>query len=164
MTATLTEFDQLVAQMTAMSIPRDKAEAAARKQLGIVPKSQLEQIRDDALVAELEDDVVDAGDRMMQSLGFTVIRLSQKRASKVTAGIPDRRYYHTRRRLKVWWEAKSATGKQRPDQRQFQMLCDATNDPYVLGGIEPLRAWLVDNQVASFDESGLHHPIPYDNA
>lgn len=164
MTSALSEFDQLVAQMVAIKIPRDKAEAAARQQLGIQPKSALEQLRDDALVAELEDDVVAEGDRMMRALGFDIVRFSQKRRSKVTEGIPDRRYYHRRRRLFVWWEAKSATGRQRPDQREFQILCDDTGDPYVLGGLERLRAWLTDHQVATFDERGLPLPIPYEHA
>lgn len=166
MTATLSEFDQLVAQIMASGkppVPRERAEAAARLQLGIRPKSELERIRDDALIAQLEDDVVEAGDRMMMSLGFSIVRLSQKRRSKITEGVPDRRYYHLRRRLFVWWEAKGATGRQRPAQREFQLMCDATGDPYVLGGTELLREWLTRNRVAEFDESGMPHPIPYEN-
>lgn len=165
MTATaLTEYDRLVSQMTAMKIPLEKAEAAARRELGIRPKNEMERILDDALIAELEDDVVAEGDRMMLALGFASIHYSQKKVAKVTPGIPDRRYYHVRRRLFLWWEAKSATGRQRPGQREYQLLCDATGDPYVLGGLEPLRQWLIDHQVASFDETGMPHPIPFDHA
>lgn len=155
------EFDRMVEQiMTQWRVPRDKAEAAARRELGIEPGNYLEEIRDEALIDDLEDDVMYHGDRLMQSLGFVVIRLSQKRRSKITAGVPDRRYYHQRRRLKLWWEAKSVSGRQRPEQREFQLLCDSTDDPYVLGGLDALRAWLVEHRVAAFDEHGMHHSIP----
>lgn len=160
----LTEFDEIVAQMVARKIPRHMAEAAARQHLGIQPVSELEKIRLEAELEQIEDDVVEESDRMMRALGFTVVRFSQKRRSKVTEGIPDRRYYHTRRRLVLWFEAKSATGQQRTSQREFQILCDAVGDPYVLGGLEQLRAWLTDHQVATFDATGLPHPIPYENA
>lgn len=161
MTATsLSEFDALVARMVAMKIPREKAEAAARKELGVVPKSQLEQIRDDADVAELEADVERAADRLMGMLGFATIRLSQRRASKVTAGVPDRYYVHPRRLLAVWVELKSSTGRPRPEQLQFARLCEDADVDHVLGGIDALRAWLVENNVATFDATGLPQPIP----
>lgn len=164
MTATLSEFDSLVARMVEMKIPRERAVIAARLELGIQPVSQLEQLRRDAEIDEDEDEVLEEADRLMRALGFVVIRLSQKRRSKITEGVPDRRYYHPRRRLKLWLEGKSSSGRQRPAQREFQLLCDATDDPYVLGGLEPLRAWLTANQVATFDESGLPNPIPHANA
>lgn len=160
MTATLNEFDAMVANLVAMKVPREKAEAAARKELGIQPKSELEKIRDEAELAELEDEHVEAGDRLMGALGFTVVRLSQKRASKVTPGLPDRRYYHGKRRLFVWWEAKAEWGRQSKAQREFQILVESADDPYVLGGIDALKAWLVENNVATFDERGLPQPIP----
>ena len=164
MTTTLSEFDQLVSQMTAMGIPQHKAEREARHQLGIVPKSELERIREEAEVAQLEDDVVEEGDRMVRALGFTVIRLSQKRASKVTAGVPDRYYLHPRRKLALWWEAKASTGRARPEQLQFQQLCHDTGVHHVLGGLEQLREWLTWQRVATFDETGLPQPIRSDDA
>lgn len=158
------EFARLVDQIvTQWRVPRDRAEAAARRELGIEPRSALEEIRDDALIAELEDDVVDAGDRMMQNLGFVPIRLSQKRRSKVTAGIPDRYYVHERRKIVVWWEAKTVRGVASPAQLQFQRLHHNAGVHHVLGPLDALRAWLVENDVATFDEHGTHHPIPYDN-
>lgn len=156
------EFARLVEQiMTQWRVPRDKAEAAARRELGIEPKTVLEEIRDDALIADLEDDVVYAGDRLMQSLGFVPIRLSQKRRSKVTAGVPDRYYIHPRRKLALWWEAKSVRGSARPEQLQFQELCRSAGVHHVLGPLDALRAWLVENRVATFDADGTHHPVPY---
>lgn len=160
----LSDFDYLVASMTEIGVPREKAEAAARRELGIQPPSEMQMLRDQALVAQLEDDIVDDGDRIMLALGFAVIRLSQKRRSKITEGVPDRRYYHSGRKLFLWWEAKAAWGRQSNPQREFQMLCDATEDPYVLGGLDQLRAWLVDHQVATFDERGLPYPTPLAHA
>lgn len=152
------ELERLVTQLVNAGVPRDRAEARAREEFGL--KTQLEELRDEADAEALEDEIVEEGDRMMKALGFFVIRLSQKRAAKITAGVPDRRYYHADRRIVLWWEAKAAWGRQRPDQRVFQELCDKVGDPYVLGGLEELRTWLYLNRVASFDARGLPHPIP----
>lgn len=158
----LTEFERMVEQiMTQWRVPREKAEAAARRELGIHPRSAMEALRDDALIAQLEDDVVAEGDRIMQSLGFVPIRLSQKRRSKVTAGVPDRHYIHPRRKLAVWWEAKATRGQARPEQRQFLELCQQAGVNHVLGGLDELRAWLTLQRVAEFDELLQPHPIPF---
>ena len=150
----------MVAEMVARGIPRERAEASARAHLGIQPRSALEQIRDDAEISELEDDVVEEADRIMRALGFTVIRLSQKRASKVTPGVPDRYYLHPRRKLALWYEGKSSTGRARPEQLQFQQLCRDTGVHHVLGGLDRLREWLTWQRVATFDENGMPQPIP----
>jgi hypothetical protein len=159
MTTALSEFDRLVAQMVAMKIPLEKAEAAARLELRIQPKSALEQLRDEALVAELEDEVLEDSDRLMRALGFVPIRMAQKRASKVTAGVPDRYYIHPVRKLALWYEAKTATGRARPAQLQFRQLCLDAGIHHVLGGFDALRTWLTEHQVATFDASGLPQPI-----
>jgi hypothetical protein len=154
--SSLSPFDDAVAQLMALGYSREVAEARVRAQLPqlapVVPA-----LDEDAL----EDDHTDAGDDLMRALGFTVIRLSQKRVSKITPGVPDRRYYHPRRRLVLWWEAKSATGRQRPGQRSFQELCDAVGDPYVFGTLDALKQHLITaGVVESFDERGLPHPTP----
>lgn len=153
------ELEQLVAEMVGRKIPADKARAAAKAHLGIVdaPPSL------DTLGKDADEDAHQVeGDRIMRALGFDVVRLSQKQRSKVTEGLPDRRYYHRRRRLFVWWESKAAWGRQSPAQREYQLMCDESGDPYVLGTIDALKQWLVDNQVATFDESGLPQPIPFE--
>lgn len=155
MTATLSEFDQLVAGLMDRGFSRAVAEAEIRRQRPHLAPAAPE-LREDAI----EDEHVDAGDEMMLALGFTVIRLSQKRASKITAGVPDRRYYHPRRKIVLWWEAKSNTGRQRPEQRVFQELCDAVGDPYVLGPLESLKKHLVAIGVVERYENGLPVPTP----
>lgn len=108
---------------------------------------------------ELEKAIELRGDRLMQAHGFTVIRFSQARASRLTPGIPDRRYYRPprpdehyadwfRRRLSappgyaLWWEAKTETGEQSPAQRAFQQLVEPCGETYLLGTDAVLRAWL----------------------
>ena len=108
-----------------------------------------------ALEQELERVHELEGDRVMRSLGFDVIRFSRPGRTGQTEGIPDRRYYHRRRRLVFWWEAKAATGRQRPEQCEFQRMCEAVGDPYVLGTFDDLCAHLVAAGIAERDGSIL---------
>ena len=100
----------------------------------------------------IEKQIEHAGDVLMQQLGFEVVRFSHPGKTQQTPGIPDRRYYRRPRPHSptvsgvarvVWWEAKSATGTQRPGQKLFQEMVEACGESYVLGGIAELRAWLV---------------------
>jgi len=93
------------------------------------------------LPATLEKDHEHKGDQLMGRYGFTVIRLSQPRASMITPGVPDRRYYSTARGIAFWWEAKREDGKQSRAQRDFQKLCDATGDVYFCGTFDELAKW-----------------------
>lgn len=150
-------YDGAVLSMRALGIPQDKAEREARKLYPAIPTPALPRYAREA-------EHTAAGDRIMLSLGFAVVRLEQRRASKIHLGVPDRRYYHTRRRLALWWESKSATGEQRPAQRDFQQLCDAVGDPYVLGPVSALQAWLVAHGVVTIDAGGGLEPVPYEGA
>ncbi|HVX39597.1 MAG TPA: hypothetical protein VHB25_08490 [Gemmatimonadaceae bacterium] len=101
-----------------------------------------------------------AGDKLMLALGFEVVRFSHPGKTKQTPGIADRRYYRRPRvverrdgkyivpALVLWWEAKSDTGRQRPDQRLFQEMVEACGEHYVLGTHDDLIAWLVEHRVA----------------
>lgn len=151
-------FDSAVSElMAATHCDRTKAEHLVRQQMPyLVPRGRFD-IDDDAI----EDEHVDAGDRLMRALGFDVVKFSQKRRSKVTEGVPDRRYYHRARRLFCWWEAKAEWGRQSPAQREFQDMCVECGDPYVLGGIDALRRWLTVYNVAAFDENWNPEPMPY---
>lgn len=59
----------------------------------------------------LEADVERACDDLARQLGWAVENYSQRRASKVHEGIPDRRYVHRGRGLRVWVELKAPQGK-----------------------------------------------------
>lgn len=116
---------------------------------------------DAAMRAQLEKQHEAEGDRLMLALGFEVVRLSEARKTKKTPGVPDRKYYHRRRRLTLWWEAKASSGTQRPDQRVFQEMAEACGETYVLGTLEALKSWLVDQGIATRDGDLLiPTPIP----
>jgi hypothetical protein len=95
-----------------------------------------------------------SGDRQLAALGFEVVKFSHPGRTKQTPGIPDRRYYHRARRLAFWWEVKSASGRQRPDQQHFQEMVEAAGELYALGTDQDLFAWLVARGIAVRDASG----------
>lgn len=101
------------------------------------------------------------GDKQLRALGFEVVRFSHPGKTKQTPGIPDRRYYHRARRLAFWWEAKSASGRQRPDQQQFQEMCEASGDVYVLGTDRDLFDWLVARGIAAWTVGDLLIALPF---
>ena len=98
----------------------------------------------------LEKDHERKGDELMATYGFTVIRMSQPRASMVTEGIPDRLYCSTTRGLAFWWEAKSETGKQRAAQKDFQATVTAAGQVYFCGTFEQLRQWFARQLVSGW--------------
>jgi len=124
------------------------------------------EIDEDALEKAIEHE----GDKIMAALGFEIVRFSHPGKTKQTPGIPDRRYYRRPRiversdgrfctkALTLWWEAKSATGTQRPDQKLFQEMAEACGEVYVLGTHEALLAWLTLNHVAEL-RGGVLEPI-----
>ena len=107
-----------------------------------------------------EKQVEHAGDELMASvfgddLDFKIVRFSQARATKQTPGIPDRRYYMPKRRMAVWWEAKTAIGRQSTFQAAFQAICEACGEEYVVGTDEALVDWLVAKRFAERLPNGL---------
>jgi hypothetical protein len=160
-------FESVFAELVSMGVPADKAELRARL-MGLSPLLQ-QPLPSGAL----EKSVEHAGDRLMLALGFVVIKFSHPGRTKQTPGIPDRRYYRVPRVVGVtkmpdgrvfenrsdahvvWWEAKSATGTQRPEQKLFQELVESCGEQYVLGGLEKLNAWLLARGVVSgFEDNG----------
>lgn len=103
------------------------------------------QLRD----MRLEKTVERAGDSLMHAMGFVSYRFSQSRQTRQTPGIPDRLYLHEGRQLAVWWEAKRAGGKQRPEQKEFQRLVTAIGGwHYVLGTEDALIDWAITHRLA----------------
>jgi hypothetical protein len=155
----VSEFDTMVEQMVAMRIPRPLAEATARRELGLPGGLTDEQLQ--AREERLEKTIELEGDKQMRALGFEVVKFSHPGKTKQTLGIPDRRYYHRGRRLVLWWEAKSATGIQRPDQKLFQEMCEACGEIYVLGTDDDLFLWLIKNGIAARTAGDLLIGLPY---
>lgn len=58
-----------------------------------------------------EKDVGQQCDELAESLGWLVERYEQPRATMVAGGLPDRRYVHRGRRLRLWVELKKPGGK-----------------------------------------------------
>jgi hypothetical protein len=146
------------ASSTRTPLPDVSWRQATPEEWAMSPAGALE--RADADDARLEKAIVVAGTKQMRALGFTAWNLSQARASKIAAGVPDVLFTHPARGIAVYWEAKSATGRQRPDQRVFQEHCTATGMPYVLGPDTALYDWLIAQGIA-FEEGGLLVPLPY---
>lgn len=82
--------------------------------------------------------------KLFEAAGCQVYNLSQARASKQTAGLPDLWVFCPRRRCAWWWETKRPGGKLRPEQREFRERCHASGIRYEFGGVpeavELLRA------------------------
>lgn len=58
-----------------------------------------------------EAEVARACDDLARTLGLEVERYEQRRASRITEGLPDRRYHNGPGGFRVWVELKSPTGK-----------------------------------------------------
>lgn len=58
-----------------------------------------------------EAQVASACDGLAEAMGWTVERYEQRRASRICEGLPDRRYVHRGRSLRVWVELKAPGGK-----------------------------------------------------
>lgn len=136
-------------------ISRERAVTMARQTFG--PPTVATPDVDDAA---LEKAIEAACDRLMQELGFEVIRFSHPGKTKQTEGIADRRYYRRPRILErrdgryqapaitLWFEAKSGSGRQRPGQKLFEELVTACGEAYVCGTHEALIDWLVAQRLA----------------
>ena len=90
-----------------------------------------------------ESEVQERGVELLRKLGAQVYVTSQHRASSVTKGVPDVLAFPPGR-PHFFWEAKSASGKQSPEQAEFQRHCEAASPrvAYVLGGTDALWAHL----------------------
>lgn len=82
-------------------------------------------------------------DRAAEMMGYKVKRLSQRRRSKVALGLPDRLYLHPIRRVAVWAELKSDTGKPSAAQREFHDLLRASGQLVVCGTANVVGDFLV---------------------
>lgn len=107
----------------------------------------------------LEKLVEQQSDVLMRELGFEVVKFSHPGKTKQTEGIADRLYVrrarvverangrHHQRGVMLWFECKSATGKQRPGQQLFGELITEADGNYVCGTHEALVAWLVAHEL-----------------
>lgn len=66
-----------------------------------------------------EADIGLACDRLAIAAGFAVERYEQRRRTMITEGIPDRRYPHVARGLRLWVELKAPGGKLTREQHAW---------------------------------------------
>lgn len=150
-------FDEMVLQMRGQGIPQHMAEAAARRELGMLGPIAGAEIDDGAL----EDKHVDEADKLVRALGGHVVRNSQKRASKVTPGIPDRIYFFPSHRRAFWWEAKKDGGKMSSAQEWFAELCAGCGWLHVAGPLVTLENMLMLLMIGRKEPDGTWTPLPF---
>ena len=85
-----------------------------------------------------EKDIERRCDSLMSQLCWNVVRFSQPRHTMQSSGIPDRKYYNVASGVTFWFECKKPGGKQSNAQKQFQQMCEACGETYVLGGVDEL--------------------------
>lgn len=150
-------FDEIVLGMIAQGIPKERAEQAARRELGMTGPIAGAELETDAL----EDKHVNAGKDLVRALGGFVYSSVQKRRAKVTPGQPDTLIFFPRHRLMLWWEAKASWGRQSSAQRDFQELVEACGGHYVLGTYEQLEAWIIAHAIGRKEADGTWTPLPF---
>ena len=162
--AALAEFtrEQWVEMLVRAGVARAAAEKQADAKYGSRDTIQARELEAQAV----EDKHVAEGDRIVRALGGKVVSFSQKRASKQTPGIPDRKYYFDRHaslwlfeRSTFWWEAKAEWGEQSPAQKDFQAMAEACGETYVLGGIDALKHHLVKLDLCTINPDGSLEPV-----
>lgn len=93
-------------------------------------------------LAPSEKQVETMCDKLMKLHGYVIIRFSQPRHTMQTKGVPDRKYFGTKRGDSLWFECKKLGGTQSTAQRAFQLAAQYCGETYVLGGVEELAAYL----------------------
>lgn len=97
-------------------------------------------------LAPLEKNVLTQCDELVKDLGWTVVRTARRggrgvnRTSMVSKGLPDRKYYRGAKTF--WFECKAEDGTQRPEQKDFQTMCERAGEIYVIGGKQELLDFL----------------------
>lgn len=150
----MSDFDAAVEEMVAMTIPREKAIAAARlrfpEQAKEVDATELRR----ADVLEKEEQLVVT--KMARAIGFRVDNLSQARRTKQAPGLPDLWLRHRARKFAGWWETKRQIGgKRSSEQEDFAIDCIVASIPYGYGDRYEFARWLTANGFSA-------PPIPQD--
>lgn len=103
---------------------------------------------DSRLEREIQADCV----KEYRAAGCDVYVLAQKKAHKMTPGIPDLLVFPPGFAGQAFWhEVKTPTGEQRPDQKVFQENCERTGTVYVLGGVAAAIAEIARRGLRSMD-------------
>lgn len=80
---------------------------------------------------------------VFEKAGCTVYSTSQRRKSKVSAGLPDLVVFGPPGRpFMTFWETKHGKGKLSDGQRKFALHCQRTGTQFQCGGEHVARQWL----------------------
>ena len=113
---------------------------------------------DNALEAREQRRVID----LFRAMGCRVYETSQKRAAKVTPGIPDLWVVCIRAGLAWFWETKrSAGGRHSSVQLDFAEECALTGTPYGTGDRRAAEEYLIGLQLAERMPDGSLEPVRY---
>lgn len=113
---------------------------------------------DNALEAREQRRVID----LFRAMGCRVYETSQKRAAKVTPGIPDLWVVCIRAGLAWWWETKrSAGGRHSSVQLDFAEECVLTGTPYGTGDRRAAEEYLIGLGLAERLADGSLEPVRY---
>lgn len=137
----LSAFDRLVGRMVQLHIPRDRAERAAREQLGLPDPAAVPIARDAGVPEKVEQWEIS---KLFSAFRFKVRNLSQARASKQAPGIADLFVVHESQPIAFWWESKRQVGgAHSPAQLDFRDDCARCGVGYGTGDRYAARAHLV---------------------
>jgi hypothetical protein len=93
-------------------------------------------------------------DQLAAQLGWVVERYEQRRATMITEGLPDRRYVHRGRGLRVWVEVKRPGGKLTIAQHRW--LLDELEAGALATVIEDVHQWAALLRLLQRGSSLLH--------
>lgn len=80
---------------------------------------------------------------VFERAGCTVYSTSQRRASHVSAGVPDLLVFAPPgHHWSAWWECKSGRGALTEAQRKFALHCQRADVLHGVGGVRAARAFL----------------------
>ncbi len=114
-------LDAIVSHLVSLGFSKEVAEAEAREQLGLAPRSLLTADRDE-LVLEKEEQAEIS--KLFRAYGFDVKNLSQARPTKQAPGVPDLIATHRELPIWFWWESKRQVGGEySPAQIAFRDDC-----------------------------------------
>ena len=114
--------------------------------------------QDNALEAREQRRVIE----LFRAMGCRVYETSQKRAAKVTPGIPDLWVVCVRVGLAWWWETKrTAGGRHSSVQLDFAEECALTGTPYGTGDRRAAEEYLIALGLAERLADGSLEPVRY---
>lgn len=113
---------------------------------------EVEQLREKRVAEEdarLEKEIQRDVYKIYRAFGCELYWMSQARATRQTAGVPDLIVFHPRTRSMFYHECKTPRGKLSPAQVVFQEQCTRAGITVVVGGVDAAEEQLVAIRAAA---------------